>query len=293
MYLARLPDKRQAVIEQFLDREVLRNQEICIDINMKRFSLKRAEKQGYSVALGLAVLLALLWWLNASQVKSAKLPDFTRISDIPELKTSFFDFLEPLADSANREVLNTRAWLLQLKTELDQGKRPDWFDRRSLKNIADHYGLEDTALTTEKLVEELLQRVDTIPAPLMLVQAAAESGWGRSRFARQGNNLYGEWCYEKGCGLVPKKRSAEARHEVQAFDRPYDSVVSYLHTLNTHPAYRELRQKRQALRNAEAAVTSQALADTLIFYSERRQAYVNEIKHMLRQYRRMMSDDGS
>jgi len=236
----------------------------------------------------LAVLLALTWWLNASRVESAKLPDFSIISDILELKTLFFEFLEPLAKAANQAVLEDRDWLLELKAELDQDNQPGWIKQRSLDHIAVRYSLDDKKLAPGELVEQLLLRVDTIPVSLMLVQAAAESGWGRSRFARQGNNLFGEWCYTKGCGLVPTNRPAGDTHEVKAFDRPYDSVTSYLHTLNTYPAYKSLRQKRQALRSADRAVTGFALAGTLIFYSERRQAYVNEIKTMLRQYNQLM-----
>ena len=255
---------------------------------MKPLSLVRTHKQRYILALGLAVLLALMWWLNTSRVESAKLPDFKIIRDIPELKTRFFGFLEPLAKAANQAVLDDRDWLLQLKAELDKGKQPGWIKQRSLNHIADRYGLDDKESAPSELVKQLLLRVDTIPISLILVQAAAESGWGRSRFARQGNNLFGEWCYTKGCGLVPKNRPGGATHEVRAFNRPYDSVTSYLHTLNTHPAYKMLRQKRQALRKADRAVTGFALADTLIFYSERRQAYVNEIKTMLRQYNQLM-----
>lgn len=255
---------------------------------MKPLSLIQAHKQRYTLALGLAVLLALVWWLNTSRVESAKLPNFSIISDIPELKTRFFEFLEPLAKAANQDVLDDRDWLLELKSELDQDKQPGWIKQWSLNRIAARYGLNNKELAPGELVEQLLLRVDTIPISLILVQAAAESGWGRSRFARQGNNLFGEWCYTKGCGLVPKNRSTGDTHEVKAFDRPYDSVTSYLHTLNTHPAYKSLRQKRKALRNADRAVTGFALAGTLIFYSERRQAYVNEIKIMLRQYNQLM-----
>jgi len=255
---------------------------------MKPLPLVQAHKQRYALALGLAVLLALTWWLNASRVESAKLPDFSIISDILELKTLFFEFLEPLAKAANQAVLEDRDWLLELKAELDQDNQPGWIKQRSLDHIAVRYSLDDKKLAPGELVEQLLLRVDTIPVSLMLVQAAAESGWGRSRFARQGNNLFGEWCYTKGCGLVPTNRPAGDTHEVKAFDRPYDSVTSYLHTLNTYPAYKSLRQKRQALRSADRAVTGFALAGTLIFYSERRQAYVNEIKTMLRQYNQLM-----
>lgn len=151
---------------------------------MKPLSLVQTHKQRYILALGLVLLLALMWWLNASRVESAKLPNFSIINDIPELKTRFFGFLEPLAKTANQAVLDDRDWLLELKAELDKDKQPGWIKQRSLNYIADRYGLDDKASAPSELVEQLLLRADTIPISLILVQAAAESGWGRSRFAR-------------------------------------------------------------------------------------------------------------
>mgnify|MGYP002064425563 CR=1 FL=1 len=100
------------------------------------------------------------------------------------------------------------------------------------------------------LLAELRRRVDTVPIRLALAQAAKESGWGTSRFARKGNNFFGQWCYDEGCGLVPRARGEGRSHEVRAFDSPGDSVASYLRNINTHHGYRELRHARAGLRAA-------------------------------------------
>ena len=118
--------------------------------------------------------------------------------------------------------------------------------------------------------------------PLALVQAATESGWGRSRFALEGNNLFGHWCYEPGCGLVPARRNQGAAHEVAAFDSISESVSRYLHNLNTHAAYAPLRAIRARLRQQDEPPTAMALADGLVLYSERRDEYVDEIKSVIR-----------
>jgi len=117
-----------------------------------------------------------------------------------------------------------------------------------------------------------------------VVQAAKESSWGRSRYAVEINNLFGQWCFKKGCGLVPKDRSDGARHEVRKFNAVSDAVRSYIHNLNSHRNYSDLRKLRQNLREKGQGIEGGDLVDGLLLYSERRQQYVDEIRSMIRQY---------
>jgi Bax protein len=127
-----------------------------------------------------------------------------------------------------------------------------------------------------------LSRVDVVPEGLALAQAANESAWGTSRFARDYRNFFGLWCFTEGCGVKPRQASAESTHQVAAFDSVRAGVAYYLLTLNSHPAYAALRARRQDLRVAGQAVTGDALAAGLLRYSERGQDYVDEIKQMIR-----------
>ena len=140
----------------------------------------------------------------------------------------------------------------------------------------------NTESATKKEVAELLLRVDQVPASLALAQAAMESAWGTSRFAVQGNNLFGQWCYQKGCGLVPLRRNAGSTHEVAKFDSVSDAIKSYLKNINTHRAYADLRNDRASLRSAGKPITGHQLAEGLIDYSELREAYVHEIQAVIR-----------
>ena len=117
---------------------------------------------------------------------------------------------------------------------------------------------------------------------LALAQAAKESGWGTSRFAREANNLFGEWCFDPGCGLVPQNRRDGYRHEVEAFRTPADSVISYVRNLNTHDRYRSFRLERAKLRKAGIEVSGMLLAEELADYSEGRDDYIKDIKHLIR-----------
>jgi Bax protein len=124
--------------------------------------------------------------------------------------------------------------------------------------------------------------VDAVPVSLALAQAAKESGWGTSRFAREGYALFGERCFETGCGMVPRARRKGLSHEVTRFDSPREAVASYVRNLNTHPDYAEFRQLRAKLRQAPSPHPGIDLAGSLTSYSERREAYVREIREMIR-----------
>ena len=124
--------------------------------------------------------------------------------------------------------------------------------------------------------------MDAIPPSLALGQTAYESGYGTSRFAVEGNALFGQWTYSGG-GMKPKEhRASKGDYGVAAYDWPFDSVRSYMQNLNTHSAYQKLRDKRLSLRNQEKEVTGVALAETLDKYSERGMEYVNTLKSIIR-----------
>jgi Bax protein len=126
------------------------------------------------------------------------------------------------------------------------------------------------------------RRIGIVPESLVLVQAAKESGWGTSRFAREGNNLFGQRCYSPGCGLVPRNRASDAEFWVAEFDSVHESITSYVMNLKTHAQYRDFRIRRQQLREAAQPLTGLALADGLLGYSELGQSYVDEIRDLLR-----------
>ncbi|MFX4227573.1 MAG: glucosaminidase domain-containing protein [Porticoccaceae bacterium] len=143
-------------------------------------------------------------------------PDFTGFTDVNAKKQAFFDYVLPGVRNANDNVLKQRQQVLAWQEAFAKGELSSRQQRR-LEAMAEHYEIDPDLGTTEKL-ELLLRRVDIVPASLALAQAAKESGWGTSRFSRQGNNLFGQWCYREGCGLVPNQRSEGATHEVQVFE---------------------------------------------------------------------------
>jgi len=142
-------------------------------------------------------------------------------------------------------------------------------------------GTKQTLLSAESK-DKLLKRIDAVPVSLILAQSANESAWGTSRFARQANNFFGIWCFSKGCGITPLQRDEGLVHEVAKFDTVQDGVNYYIRMINTHSAYRTLRQIRATQREKGEVLSGTKLADGLIKYSERGEAYVQEIKAMIR-----------
>ncbi|MEP3562182.1 MAG: glucosaminidase domain-containing protein [Marinobacter sp.] len=208
---------------------------------------------------------------------AAPLPDFSTIRDTTERKAAFFSFLYPRIVLANSRILIERHYLetLRTKSELSEAER-QWLAAHAARLRIDEVTGSEAQFTL------LEKRIGVIPPSLILAQAANESAWGTSRFATKGNNLFGQWCFSKGCGLVPLSRVAGASHEVARFGSPYGSIRAYITNLNRHPTYQRVRDVRhQALQN-ENPLSGVAMAGGLLGYSERGEDYVKEIRAMIR-----------
>lgn len=204
------------------------------------------------------------------------LPDFTHYTDVNERKEAFFDFLFPRIALANYQLLQLREYAQQLPQSDELTPRQmEWLETQSERlRVPGEAG-------TEAHREALIKRLDIIPPSLMLAQAANESAWGTSRFATRGNNLFGQWCFVEGCGLVPERRPEGMNHEVAVFDSPYASVRSYITNLNRHNAYDGMRFMRTRQRLKGEFPNGHTLAGGLDAYSERGMAYVREIRSMI------------
>ena len=206
------------------------------------------------------------------------MPDFEEFPAGRERKAAFFGYFLPIIENQNREILATREKLD------DWYQNPDTIsagDAAEISEIAARYRIDSFDTESDASWNKLFNRVDVVPPSLALAQSANESAWGTSRFARQGLNFFGQWCFKKGCGLVPKKRDANKTHEVAAFDSPEQSVRMYIRNLNSNSAYKGLRDIRAALRKSNHSVTGHALAGGLKRYSERGMEYVKELRQMI------------
>lgn len=211
--------------------------------------------------------------------------DLHQIKDVSKRKRLFFLSLLPSVLLANREITLQRQQLLIALRHYEAGLPLTAPQQVLIRQLTKSYRLRHNPLTNQNSRKQLLQRLDTLPPDLVLAQAANESGYGTSRFCRLGNNLFGQWTYATGTGLVPKERSSKQRHEVQRFASLHDSVRSYMNNINTHRAYHSLRTIRAQKRSRKQALQGIDLAAGLRLYSSRRDAYVAEIRAIIRSNR--------
>lgn len=205
------------------------------------------------------------------------LPDDMGTVDVPaERKRLFIKTTLPLILAVNEDILQDRARLKRVIADVEAGRTLAAKDQVWLDEIVRQYEVEPGDF------DALLKRLDMVPPSLALAQAAVESGWGTSRFAQEGNALYGERIFAEGFGLVPGARGAGESHEIRVFPRLIDSVASYVLNLNTHAAYATFRDKRASLRASGQELAGLALVDWLVPYSEERKGYITTVKRVIK-----------
>jgi len=213
------------------------------------------------------------------------LPDFAAIYDIPTKKRRFFAFIRPAIESKNTQLAQDRAALEYWHEQVSLGLGLSAEEQDALQQFVKTYRVNKESSTLQQL-NDLLMRVDVIPTSLVLVQAANESAWGTSRFARVGLNFFGIWCYRTGCGMVPGGRNTGAKHEVAAFQSVDAAVSGYFNNINKHNAYHVFRTIRAELRAQDQPLDAEILATGLLPYSERGAHYVLDLTDMLRHNQR-------
>lgn len=211
----------------------------------------------------------------------AALPrDIDQVDGVSLRKSLFLRSVLPLVLLVNEEL---RALRQEVIHAVRQAAGPGGLSQRRrawLADLAVRYGVDFGAWTA------LLQRVDTVPVSLALAQAVQESGWGRSRFARSGNALFGQRTWSDDVpGLVPDERDDDAEHRVRAFPDLLSAVRTYMHNLNTHDAYAEFRLQRAAARDRGEAPDPLRLAEKLTRYAEHGDGYVEALHTIMRENR--------
>lgn len=222
---------------------------------------------------------------TVKQLKIKKLtfkaaPKFASIKDVKEKKLAFFNYFQPIIQHENARILSDRMAVLQLERLADEEELKNK-NLHLFNTLAQKYFIDQTLSSKEKF-RSLRRRVNMVPESLALAQAAKESGWGTSRFAIEANNYFGQWCYKKGCGVIPSGRASGKGHEVRKFKSPQASVRAYLLNINYHRAYRSLRDIRAKLLESNLPMTGIELAKGLDKYSERGAAYVKDIQALIR-----------
>ena len=214
----------------------------------------------------LSILLFLLSVLNAFEPGFGK--DYYKIRDIKVKKNAFVNTLLPKIENAQKQIISDRIFVQKFfKKYLFTYSLKGRTDLVRLTNISKKYRIQE--IYNE---DEYLQKIDLIPISLVLAQSAVESAWGESRFAREGNNLFGEWTWGKK-GMIPEGRDEDAKHKLRIFDTLDDSIARYMLNLNRHRSYSEFRHLRAEYRRKRIPFTGLIAATTMTNYSQMREKY--------------------
>jgi Bax protein len=198
---------------------------------------------------------------------------FYKIKDIDRVKKRFVHIMLPVIEAENNKILKEREFI-------ENTLKKNIFLINS-SNISKLIKLQKKYKISKLYdLKSYLKRIDIIPSSLALSQAALESGWGKSRFVKEANNLFGQWTYS-GVGIVPEQRDEGATHRIRVFRDLEDSVANYMLNLNIGWAYSEFRKKRLELREKDEVLDGFTLSETMLLYSIQGQTYVNNIKKVM------------
>lgn len=199
---------------------------------------------------------------------------YYKIKNVKEQHETFGKILRPYIQTANEKILEERAFIEEFFNDalVRSLRGVDKVKLGRLVKLKRKYrvkGLYDRA--------SYLKRIDIIPISLALAQGATESGWGKSRFVRLANNIFGHWTWgEKG--IIPLRREEGKTHKIRIFDSLEGSVAAYALNLNRHYAYKDFRNKRAEAKEKGVIFGGLAAAETMLYYSEIREKYVAILK---------------
>ncbi len=174
----------------------------------------------------------------------SELPDdFSEIQDVPTKKKLFYLVILPLIYNSNTSIMQERRMVINIEKKFAR-KELNKNETDEIIRLSKKYKLDYSEINT-KLFRKLKQRINIIPVSLALGQAIIESGWGQSRFATEGNALYGQWTTSEDKGIIPQDRDEDKSHAVLKFKNLSESVEAYMFNINTHQAYYNFRVIRR------------------------------------------------
>ncbi len=194
------------------------------------------------------------------------------IENTKKRKEFFIQIVLPLILKENDNIRLDRKTLFNIINKSNNTK----IEKKWLKNKFKQYGIPSKDLSILKI------RMDEIPVSLAIAQAAKETGWGTSRFAQEGNALFGQWTWS-GEGLKPKEADENKGHKVMKFNVLQASVRAYQRNLNTHSSYENFRLARAQLRDSKRPLDSILLSEFLKNYAETGNQYVEVLQKIIKQ----------
>ena len=198
--------------------------------------------------------------------------EIKKIENSQKRKDLFIQIILPLIIKENNYIKSDRMKLFRILNKSKNTK----LEKKWLANKFKQYGVVNNDLSTLKI------RMDEVPISMTIAQAAKETGWGTSRFAQEGNALFGQWTWS-GKGLRPKGADSDSTHKVMKFKVLQASVKAYQRNLNTHSSYKAFRSARAELRDEGKKLDSLILSNYLDKYAETGKEYVKILQKIIKQ----------
>ena len=206
--------------------------------------------------------------------------EMKRIENIKKRKNLFIQIILPLIIKENNNIRLDRKKLFSILNKNKNTKLEiNWLTLKFKQ-----YGVINKDLSTLKI------RMDEVPVSMAIAQAAKETGWGTSRFAQEGNALFGQWTWS-GEGIKPAGADTDSKHKVMKFKVLQASVKAYQRNLNTHSSYKEFRDARAEFRDKKKELDSLILSKYLDKYAETGKEYVRILQQIIRQNKLTDFDD--
>ena len=268
------------------ENEIINEEDLLFDI----FSLNDLESDTVRLSASTIKQLFEDTDYNLKDVRKTKLvkpvaltllpQEIKMIENIKKRKEFFIQIILPLIIKENNNIrLDRRTLFSIINKSNNTGTEKQW-----LKKKYKQYGVTSRDLSILKI------RMDEIPVSLAIAQAAKETGWGTSRFAQEGNALFGQWTWS-GEGLKPKDAKEGEDHKVMKFNVLQASIRAYQRNLNTHSTYKNFRKARAELRDANKPLDSLELSRHLNKYAETGNQYVEVLQKIIRQNKLKDFDD--
>ena len=198
--------------------------------------------------------------------------EMKKIESVKKRKNLFIQIVLPLIIEENTKIRLDRKKLFAILNKNNNSKS----DKEWLLKKFKQYGVNKNDLSTLKI------RMDEIPVSLAIAQAAKETGWGTSRFAQEGNALFGQWTWS-GEGIKPAGADSDSKHKVAKFKVLKASVKAYQRNLNTHSGYKNFRKERAIQRDNQGKLNSLELVKHLDKYAETGVEYTKILKQIIQQ----------
>ena len=214
--------------------------------------------------------------LNYLPILSSLPSDFDQLQDVKLKKKLFYLITLPIIHESNRLILEDREMVINIEKKFLRADLNENEVNETVR-LAVKYKLDYSTIDL-KLFRDLKQRINIIPVSLALAQAIVESGWGQSRFALEGNALYGQWTTNEQKGIIPEDRDEDKTHAVRKFENLQQSVQAYMHNINTHRAYYSFRVVRRIAERVQYTDPISAKVKFLAAYAEIGQEYVDKLE---------------